>query len=373
MRATATFIAVLTVGLGPIASLTSSASSITDAEVRAFIARCGQVKDKDCEAVLKIVRASKPRQRSAAVMTRNAAATVDSKPIPPPSEVINKWHTTLLIRDSFVPIAYITAPTTSADDLPQEGASFTYTRKLGDNSSIFVGKGAVMIAHHAETDYPFYAGELAPRISHVNLAPGFEFDTGVKNGRTFGQYSGIGAFEIETTHYGSNPFQLQYWRAKAVYTTDLDQNARVLGVETTWQPWAPTLKIGTMFQASEALDMWVGIFPTLNSDFYQVEKAGAFADLSRSQYWWVGPKVSGKLVFASGPLQPVSLYANYNYLYDVLNGSESTATFFRGGVKYQLTQEIGLEGRYTTGRLPRTLERIDEFYAGLTLKVGELR
>lgn len=361
--------------IGPV---NSAPIEVSESEIRAFLEQCKRTPTGKCKSVATAIKLEVSNSRAQATTTpppnpKSGEPEDKSTGLRPPKEVINKFERTVLVRDSFVPIAYITAPSASGDDLPQEGAQFTYTHKLRDSSNTFVGKGAVMLAFHGNTDIPLSSDYLGPRVTYVNIAPGIDFDTTIKNGKSSGQYSAIAGLEVETTHSDPNPFNLQYWRANAVYTTDFDQNAQILGVEAMWQPWAPSLWIGSMQRVSEKLDMWFGFFPTVASDYYHVNSAGTFKDLAHEQYWWVGPKVSAKVAFLSGYLKPFSAYANYYYLYDTINGGGAAVDYFKGGIKYQLTEGIGLEWRYTSGTTPRTLARVNEFYTGLTLKVGELR
>jgi hypothetical protein len=355
-----------------------AANELSEIELQELVKRYQQLSSEERIALAKPAKAALQRLRAGktpaltARATVTAAKSVASPAIPPPSEKINQWQTTLLVRESFVPIAYITEPTTNADDLPVDGALFSYTRNFADRTDTFQVKGAVMVARHAETDIPLYDGYLAPRITYVNFAPGVEVDTTIKNGRNSGSVSAIAGLELETTHYDI-PFMLQYWRGNAVYTTDRDGDAQIFGFEGMWQPWAPALFIGTSIPIYQPLGMWFGFYPTLNADFYEVNKAGNFTELDRKQYMWLGPKVAANVFFDGGPLERFSAAVKYFYLYDALSGGAATVSYFQGSVKYKLTKELSLEGRYTKGTTPRTLEKRDEFYTGLTLLVGQLR
>jgi len=275
----------------------------------------------------------------------------------------------LLIRESYAPIAYITLD----GDVPDNGASFKYTRNLADKFDTFAGKGAVIMAVHGNTNLNYTGDPNAARVTYVNFAPGMEFDTKISKGTTTGSISGMAGFEAEVQSGG--PIPMQYLRTNATYTTDYDQKARIFGLETMWQPWAPDLYIGSSFRANEALGMWISLFPTLASDYYRVENAGSFDELKNKEYFWVGTKLSGNLWFDKGLLKPVSLYARYYYLYDTLHPSNNEVSYFQGGVKFKLTPDgrVALDFRYTNGTTPRTLARVNEFYTGLTVKVGELQ
>jgi hypothetical protein len=354
-----------------------AANELTEMQLQELVKRYHQLSEDERVAISKPIKAALQRLRTKPKPAAQAAPAKElsnetTPSIVPPAEKINQWQTTVLVRDSFTPIAYITVPTTKAEDLPVDGALFSYTYNNVSRTDTFLAKGAVMVARHAETDYQLYDGYLAPRISYVNFAPGVEFDTTLRNGKNFGSFSGIAGLELETTHY-DNPFMLQYWRANAVYTTDRDASAQIFGFEGTWQPWAPTLLIGTSIPIYQPLGMWFGFYPTLNADFYEVAKAGIFTDLDRKQYMWMGPKVAANLFFDSGPLQPFSATVKYFYLYEALGGGTANVSYFQGSLKYRFTKELSVEGRYTNGTTPRTLEKRDEFYVGFTLLVGELR
>ncbi|UFW51108.1 MULTISPECIES: hypothetical protein [Bradyrhizobium] len=88
-----------------------------------------------------------------------------------------------------------------------------------------------------------------------------------------------------------------------------------------------------------------------------------------------GTKISGNLWFDKGFLKPLGLYIRYYYLYDTLHPGMNVVSYFQGGAKYKLTPDgrVALDFRYTNGSTPRTLARVNEFYTGLTVKVGELQ
>ncbi|MBR1146130.1 hypothetical protein [Bradyrhizobium sp. AUGA SZCCT0431] len=96
-----------------------------------------------------------------------------------------------------------------------------------------------------------------------------------------------------------------------------------------------------------------------------------------------GTELSGRLFFQSGPLAPYSLFAKYYFLYDTLHRGAQNIDYTQVGGSAKLlkwqnpereteTADLSLTVRYTKGTSLRTLERNDEVYAGLTLKLGSL-
>ncbi|MBR0911496.1 hypothetical protein [Bradyrhizobium japonicum] len=299
------------------------------------------------------------------VRSANAAATPKAIDLKKDNDI----KTEFLIRESYAPIAYITLD----GDLSDNGASFTYTRNLANKFDTFVGNGAVLMAVHGNTNLNYTGDPNKARITYFNFAPGIEFDTTLSKGTMTGSISAMAAFEAEIQ--GGGPIPMQYLRTNATYTTDYDQQARIYGLESMWQPWAPDWFIGSSFRANEALGMWVSFFPTLASDYYRVENAGTFDQLKNRDYLWAGTKMSGNVWFDKGFLKPFSFYLRYYYLYDVLHPSHNEVNYFQGGMKYKLTPDgrIALDFRYTNGTTLRTLNWKNEFYTGLTVKIGELQ
>lgn len=317
----------------------------------------------------------------------DAASTLRRKapPATPASATVTRpdsdIHTALLLRDAYSTIAFITG----GSEVSQNGASFSVTNDQTASSTTLAGNGALIYAIYGDTsrNIPGDANVAMPRVTHFSVVPGLEWDFKSKNGQNSGSVSGRFGTELELVQGG--PITLQYITANAIYTTDVaTNNAQVYGTEISWQPKAANYWIGTSRRVNQGLDMWFAFHPTLDVDYYHVGQTGSFANLTPNiDYLWVGPKAQADLYFLSGPLQPIHLYAKYFYLYDALNGAKSTVSYLQTGVKYKIASwgadqapatraSLTVDLRYTNGTTPRTLDRVDELYAGLTLKLGDI-
>ncbi|MGY4512101.1 hypothetical protein ACVIN2_005555 [Bradyrhizobium sp. USDA 3650] len=370
-------IGTISVGLCCLVAQPSSGKDLSQQDLQELLRNYSDLSPKERAQLMGPVEAALARLKKKPVVAgaaagiakevRSANAAAAPKPIDLKKD--NDISTEFLIRESYAPIAYITLD----GDISDNGASFTYTRNLDGKFDTFVGKGALIAAVHGNTNLNYTGDPNKPRMTYFNFAPGLEFDTTISKGKTTGSISGMAGFEAEIQSGG--PLPMQYLRTNATYTTDYDQQARIYGLESMWQPWAPDLYIGSSFRANETLGMWVSFFPTLASDYYRVENAGTFDQLKNRDYFWAGTKMSGNVWFDKGFLKPVSLYVRYYYLYDMLHPSHNDVNYFQGGVKYKLTPDgrIALDFRYTSGTTLRTLNRVNEFYTGLTVKLGELQ
>jgi len=300
---------------------------------------------------------------------------------PPPNHDIRH---AILLRDVYSVVAFISHDDEDAAGISKKGASFTATNDRIADTTTLSGKGAFIYALYGDTNLnvPGTVDARIPRMTHFSFVPGLEWDIKSKNGRNTGSVSGRAGLEFETQQ--GPPFTTQYWRANAIYTTDLASNdAQVYGVEASWMPVSAAYAIGVSRRITRDLDMWVKFVPTLNSDYYHVGDPGTFTDLTNHDYWWVGPKLQADLFFGSGPLEGFNLYAKYFYLKDLLNGGDTSVDYLQTGLQIEVGNwdieadptrklALGVELRYTKGKTPRTLERTDEVFAGLTVKLGDL-
>jgi hypothetical protein len=188
---------------------------------------------------------------------------------------------------------------------------------------------------------------------------------------------------MELEFQGPGAISTQYFRADAIYTTDVATNsAQVYGVEMSWMPMASDYWIGVSRHVTN--NLYFSFVPTLNSDYFHVGQTGTFDNLMpHHDYWWVGPKLQANLFFGAGPWADSGIYAKYFYLHDLLNGRSTSVSYLQAGVLFALGNwkveedatrraKLSLELRYTTGKTPRTLERTEELYAGLNIKLGDL-
>jgi hypothetical protein len=293
--------------------------------------------------------------------------------IAPPDADYSIYHT-LLLRDSYSPVAFITAES----ELSQKGATFSFTDNIRDRQTTFVGKGALMLASYGNLD----ANVSSLPITHFAWVPGVEWDRKIINGKDTGSMTARAGLELETV--GDRPFPTQYWRATAIYTTDVNTKAQIYGVEGSWQPESTPLWLNVTRRLFLDSPAWLGFYPSLNVDYYSTQKVGEFKNLQARDYLWLGPKFSATLSFDQDYfLNPFTFYLNYQYGYDALSSSSnSSSSYLQTGALIKIASlpamalsnggEISIDTRYTTGSKPRTLEKINEWYAGLNLKIGSI-
>jgi hypothetical protein len=306
-------------------------------------------------------------------------------PVPPDWPAF-KPTAVLLIRDAYSVQSFISETLQLSDPgtakLSDNGASLSYTRDGVANTQTIAGKGAVFYAY-SQWIAPTTNDPNVVRLAHYSVVPGVEWDVKTKN--NLHQVSGPVSAMVQSEFLIRSPWvATSVIRTNAVYTTDAsDGRSQVYGAEFGWQPIIPQLRIGTTTQLSRDLDLWLGFYPTLNSDYFHVGNKGDFANLVTGRdYLWIGPKLQADLSFHSGMLERYSFFLKYFYLYDSLNNGGQNVNYGQVGAKAKLIEwkdandaqlgDLSLLLRYTNGKAVRTLEQNNELYAGVTLKFGNV-
>ncbi|MES5482105.1 hypothetical protein QMZ05_05050 [Bradyrhizobium sp. INPA03-11B] len=299
-------------------------------------------------------------------------------PVVPPS-FDTRPHGVLLLRDAYSNQTFIS----EQDTLSDNGASLSYTGNEIDKTRIVAGKGALFYAMD-QWIAPTTVDPNVIRLAHYSLVPGIEWD--IKSKKTTSDFGGSASALFGSEFLVRTPwFDASYFKFNGSYTTDVSSGkAQVYGGELTWQPVLLNSGIGTTRRLNRQLDMWVEFVPTLNMNFSHVGDSGDFANLIQGRdYLWTGTELSGRLFFQSGVLAPYSLFAKYYFLYDALHRGNQNVDYKQVGGSAKLlswrnplqetdTADLSLTVRYTNGTSLRTLERNDEIYAGLTLKLGSI-
>jgi len=303
-------------------------------------------------------------------------------PSAPPLTPTSNIQSALLLRDAYSPVAFV-----SEDwSLSAKGASFTYMDDRRRDTYTIVGKGALFYAVYGDLNInaPNFATGNPTRITHFAFVPGVEWNvTDKRNTVTKGSVAARAGLEL--TVRDGPIVESEFWRFHAIHTTDVATNtAKLFSFETSWQPTDARLFLGESFQLSRPLGLWMALIPSLNADYLYAGETSGFTNLAQKQdYLWVGPKVALEAFFVSGPLQNVGFSAKYFYLPDVINGSRTTVEYFQASTLItianyaspldpQQTAKISLEFTYTEGKTPRTLELESSFYAGLSIKLGDI-
>lgn len=300
-------------------------------------------------------------------------------PVAPPS-FDTRPHGVLLLRDAYSNQTFIS----EQDKLSDNGASLSYTGNEIDKTRIVAGKGALFYAMD-QWIAPTTVDPNAIRLAHYSLVPGIEWD--IKSKKTINNFGGSASALFGSEFLMRTPwFDASYLKLNGSFTTDVSSGkAQVYGGELTWQPVLLNSGIGTTRRLNRQLDMWVEFVPILNLNFSHVGSSGDFANLIQGRdYVWTGTELSGRLFFQSGILAPYSLFAKYYFLYDALHrgnqnidykqvGGSAKLLTWRNPLQETDTADLSLTVRYTKGTSLRTLEKNDEIYAGLTLKLGSLR
>jgi len=313
------------------------------------------------------------RRLSSSAMRAQAKAAMPKKP--PASfddDADYKIYTTVLLRDVYSPVAFITADS----DVSQKGATFSVTDNLQDRKTTVIGKGALMLAAYGNVD----TNKSAFPIGYFAVTPGVEWNRKVINGVDTGTMSGKFGGEVEIV---SGLFN-HYVRTGAVYTTDVKTEANLFGFETGWQPANTQLWWNVRKRLWLDSPVWFGFYPALNANYYRSKAIGELASLKPDHsYFWVGPSAAASISFDKGtPFENLSFDAKYFYFYDAYDPAESTVNYLEVGMQYSLVKfpgspvansgKIALDIHYTSGRAPQTLERVAEWYAGLNLKLGDI-
>ncbi|WP_315834447.1 hypothetical protein [Bradyrhizobium prioriisuperbiae] len=307
------------------------------------------------------------------VFQRDVAVMPKPKPKPPaPKKDPFKPAPVFLVRDAYPTGAAITNDTKVSD----AGALVSYTDDRIAKQSALAIKGAVIAGFVWDRELTTENLKANSYLSRVALLTGMEFDRSIQNGsKNTGSQSAKGGFEFE--YFSPNSYLIrQYVKADAVYTTDFDGKASIFGFEAFWQPMTLGF-IGKTTQLTE--NVWLNFRPTLALDYFHVADDGVFKTLTPGDnYLWAGTKISASLIFDN--LWPdvidksLTFEAKYIYLAETLNpSSKRNIDYVQVTASYPIYKDnLFLQARYTNGNTPRTLTRQDEFYAGLTIKLGEI-
>lgn len=302
-----------------------------------------------------------------------------AQPAPAPPSFDTRPRGVLLLRDAYSNQAFLS----EGEILSDNGASISYTRDNEAGKQTIAGKGALFYAID-QWVAPMTIDPNAVRLAHYALVPGVEWDIKAKN--RLGNLSGSASALLGSEFLIRSPvFDASFVKVSASFTTDVSSgSAQVYGGELAWQPVLLQHGIGTTRRLSREWDMWSEFVPTLNAQYIHVGDNGDFANLSVGQdYLWTGTELAGRLFFESGVLKPYSLFFKYFYLYDALHSGRQDVHYGQVGAMAKLlewknpesptdTGTLSLTVRYTKGTALRSLERNDELFTGLTLKIGSL-
>lgn len=308
---------------------------------------------------------------------------VSAPPVMPPKPGEMKVEGVLLLRDQFSVVPFITRKGAEGT-LSENGATLSWTNDRVAGKTTLQGSGALFYALHGELvgAVPGTVDTRTPLLTHFALLPGVEWDFVSRNGKSEGVVTGRAGAELEIL---GGLFPLQYVRGSVTYTTDVaTSSAEVFGTDWSFIPVNSRFWVGTSRPLAPGLGLWLGIFPSFSVEYAHVGRNGMFGDLmSNHDYLWAGPKVLVELSARTGLLSGASVYAKYFYLYELMNGANANVNYLETGVKYSLLQwgenidpasrsALSTVFKYTVGTAPRTLQRKDELFAGLELKLGDI-
>lgn len=295
-------------------------------------------------------------------------------PAPPPPKVAKREPyrpaPVLLVRDTYPAGAFLDGGSKASD----AGALFSYTSDNVTFTRTWAAKGAVVTGFVWDREARLEEIKSG-YVSRVAFLSGVEFDRTFQNKTPSdsGSTSAKAGFEIERFGGVDSELLRQYFKADMVYTTDFDGKASVYGFQSYWQPMMRDGPIGKTTQIADKI--WLGFRPTLAADFFHVADNGTFKALMPGQdYLWLGTKIATSLSFDYDYLKSLSFAAKYFYLAETLKTSlHRDINYVQVSALYDLVKDmLSLEARYTYGNTPRTLARQNEFYAGLTVKLGDL-
>jgi hypothetical protein len=305
-------------------------------------------------------------QRDVAVMPRPKPKPQEPKKVPfRPAPV-------LLVRDAYP----TTAALTNDNKVSDAGALFSYNHDRFAGESTWAAKGAVITGFVWDRELTTENLRSNSYLSRVAFLSGIEVDRSFQNlSKNGGSQSARGGLELE--YFSPNSYLIrQYLKADLVYTTDFDGKASVFGFESFWQPMTQGF-LGKTTQLYE--NVWLNFRPTLAVDYFHVGDNGVFKALvPDTDYLWAGTKISASLIFDNlwpGVVdRPLTLEAKYIYLAETLSSAKGrNIDYVQVSASYPILGEnVFLQARYTNGNTPRTLTRKDEFYAGVTIKMGEI-
>lgn len=293
-------------------------------------------------------------------------------PEPPPQRTAKREPyrpaPVFLVRDAYPANAFLDGGSKVSD----AGALFSYTSNNATSTTTWAAKGAVTTGFVWDREAKLDDIRNG-YVSRVAFLTGVEFDRTFQNRTDTGSTSAKAGFEIERFGGTGSELLRQYVKADMVYTTDFDGKASVYGFQSYWQPMMRNGPVGKTTQIADKI--WFGFRPTLAADYFHVSDNGTFKALKAGEdYLWLGTKIAASLSFDHDYLKSLSFVGKYFYLAETLkNPLHRDINYVQVSALYDLVKDmLALEARYTYGNTPRTLSRQNEFYAGLTVKLGDL-
>lgn len=193
------------------------------------------------------------------------------------------------------------------------------------------------------------------RLSGFAIAPYLSFDgTGSSiNDDTAEIRVGL----LSQWQYFGGVFDLQELSVSPYYQTDLDGEAEIYGLSTTWTPYHYESRLnGLQGDLAERFFDW-SLVGTV--DYQSVEKAGNSGLTEGQDFAWIGLDLGLGYTFADVG-EGLRLSAGVSAHYDVINDQD--AVMYNAAVRLALSEDrrAFLELRYQNGTAAKTLREVDE-------------
>jgi hypothetical protein len=254
-------------------------------------------------------------------------------------------------------------------------ANFSYVRNRLTNQNVWTAQGALMRPFVAfEEKQP---PESQPYLSEIQIVPSVSFDRLTGSGVDIKKQTDSLIFRLGSdTEFGNlNTLNLlhglQDIRLNFSHATDFEFRSQVLGGEADWEP--------------TDVDTPLGLYkPLLGEEgplkyrlrFYLHGEAGSIVDPGQKAALATVPDDYARMgFFAQGEIQPMHfnrVTLTINYLdYESLISDSPSAHLFTAGLTFALDEagNINFQIKYRDGRLPLTLDKVEDITIGLAIKL----
>lgn len=278
----------------------------------------------------------------------------------------------ILLRGSYEQIDLGTGAKTIDKAQP---ANFSYAHNRITGQNVWTAQGALM--------RPFVQFEQKnppadrPYLSEIQLVPSVTFDRLTGSGVDIKKQTDSLIFRLgsDTEFANINTLNLlhglQDIRLNFSHATDFEFRSQVVGGEADWEP--------------TDVDTPLGVYKPLLGEkgplkfrlrFYLHGEAGSIVDPGQKTALAAAPDEYARMgFFVQGELQPMHfsrVTLTVNYLdYESLISDSVSAHLFSAGLTFALDEagNINFQTKYRNGRLPLTLDKVEDVTVGLAIKL----
>jgi hypothetical protein len=300
-----------------------------------------------------------------------------------------KWK--LFMRQSYsqVGIADMYNTGSSSGDASKKGdpsasakaAILSYAYNQLQRTETWTAQGSLVAAIFLHGD-PDHVND--PHLAEVLLTPSVTFDKLTGNGTTqktdslvfrLGSLYAIpGLVVSETKETDEKSLLTQFVRLNFTHATDWEFRSQLAGGELEWEPVPIGIKLLPLDRWEQLSGPFLDQFSVLLRGYVHAEGGSVLNPGQKKDLASIPGDYSRAGFHVEASLQPVhfrklTLSASYEDFESLISGSPSEHLFIAGAqLSLESTGTISLKIQYRNGRLPLTLDKVEDFTVGLGLQ-----